>query len=129
MPNSYFFSADELVDQQHHQEAHMMDTCTIDYYTLGVPNAFGLSAEVYVPAAPIPCGWWELSSSELLDVSDVPQMNYKIRLPVMTIVTSHDRVTIQTRHGVAITPFQCEIVGPLHRGPSGLVAELRRVTE
>jgi hypothetical protein len=127
--SDYHFTPDELVALQAHQDFHMMDRCTIDRYTMGVANQYGLAHESYVSDLPIYCGWWEISPSEELSISEVNQIKCKVRLPVDTVISGHDRITVVERHGVMVVPVQYEIVGNVHRGSSGLVADLQRVTD
>lgn len=129
MSGELMFSSAELAAMRSVQDAHMMDTCTIDVYTEGAANDYGAEVVSWVSGAAIACGFHPVATDELLDSSDVPVLDAKLRLPIATVIASVDRVTITQRHGVAVPAVQYELMGEPLRGPSGLVCELKMVVD
>lgn len=127
---SWAFSTDELAGLQAAQEAHHMDTCTIDVYTDAGADAFGNPNPSWVAGSALACGFQPSVPDEELDASHVPVFDAKLRLPIGTTVNPQNRITITKRHGVTLSPSRTfEIVGEPKRGPSGLVVELKAVTD
>jgi hypothetical protein len=123
------FSAAELAGMRRTQDDHMMDTCTVDAYAAGATDAYGNPVAAWTAAAPIFCGYRPVKLADQMDLSKVPAFDATLRLPIGTAIDPRDRITITQRHGAAVTPFTLEIVGEPKRGPSGLVLELRKVTD
>lgn len=109
------------------QEAHMMDTCTIDRYAEGAVDGFNNPSKSYPSDTPISCGFMVTSAAEGLDHNEADLQDAQIRLPITTIIDLKDRITITHRHGVAISPpLQYEVFGQPKKGPSGLVVGLKK---
>jgi len=107
----------------------MMDACTIDAYTDGGADDYGNPNPTWVSGSEIACGLHMLDVAEVLDASNVPTVDAKLRLPIATSIDPRDRITITKRFGVAITAEKYIIVGQPKRGPSGLVLELKAVVD
>jgi len=129
MAGSLSFSTSELAGLQSAQDAHMMDTCVRLVYTLGATDSHGKQAESWVVGATIDCGFYPGRSTEVMHWTEVVLTEAQIRLPISTVLNNRDRLRITHKHGVAITAETYEIVGQPLRGPSGLLLNLRRVTE
>lgn len=110
------------------QQAHMMDTCTIDAYTEGGTNDLGMPSTSYVSGSAIACGFEPVTPDEGVGSADVPMLDARLRLSISTSITPHDRVTVTHRFGVAVTHVTFEVVGEIKRGPSGLWLDLKKVT-
>ena len=123
------FSTSDLAFMQATQEAHMMDECTIDVYTEGAANELGLPGVSYVSGVAVKCGFEPVKPEDGVGAADVPMLDAKLRLPVSTSITPHDRVTVTSRFGVAVTSVTFEVVGEVKRGPSGLWLDLVKVTD
>lgn len=129
MSGEQSFSTAELASLQTAQEGHMMDTCVRLVYTPGVADAYGKPAESWVDGATLSCGFYPGRSSEVMHWTEVVLSEAQIRLPITTSLNNRDRLRVTHRHGVAITAETYEIVGQPLRGPSGLLLNLRKVTE
>lgn len=126
---NYLFTDLELAEMQAHQEAHMMDMCTIDAWSAGA-NAYNLPSPTWTSGAEVACGYEVIQPDEQMrTMTDAPAFDARLRLAAFTVVDAKDRITITKRHGVAITPLVHEVVGDAERGPSGLVLRLRKVTD
>jgi hypothetical protein len=123
------FSTSELAGMQQTQEDHMMDRCTVDAYAAGATDDYGNPVPTWTPGAVTRCGYQPVKLADQMDLSKVPAFDATLRLPINTAIDPRDRITMTQRHGVAVTPFTLEIVGEPKRGPSGLVLELRKVTD
>lgn len=127
---SWAFSVAELAGLQAAQDAHMMDTCTIDVYTNAGADTYGNPNPSWVAGSPMACGFQPSAIDEELDTSHVPTIDAKLRLPIGTTIDPQNRITITKRHGVTLSPSRrFEIVGEAKRGPSGLVLDLKAVTD
>lgn len=127
------FSAGELSGMRATQEGAMMDSCLVLAYSPGAPDSFGgLSNPTYTPGDPIPCGYNPTVKSgnreSVLENKTVLGTNAELRLPVDTVIGPRDRVQITHRHGEALgSPITLEVAGPIKRGPSGLVVDVKKV--
>lgn len=122
-------SADELAAMQETQEAHMMDACYLLRYVAGALDDYG--KPTVVPGndlVEIPCGY-SSKSREVMDDAQVVLTDAVVRLPIDTVIDARDRIQVIRRHGEAIAPQTFEIIGEPQRGPSGLVLNLRLVTD
>ncbi len=127
---SWVFTTAELTGLQTAQDVHMMDTCTIDVYTDAGADAFGNPNPSWVAGVAMACGFRSDVIDEELDTSNVPIIDAKVRLPIGTTINPQNRITITKRHGVTLSPSRrFEIVGEPKRGPSGLVLDLKAVTD
>ncbi len=129
MSGELSFSAAELAGLQAAQQAHMMDTCTVDVYTDAGADAYNNPNPSWVSGSALACGFMATKDDEGNAAGDVPVRDARLRLPIATVITSKDRITITKRHGVSITPVTYGVVGTPQRGPSGLVVALELVTD
>ena len=122
-------SADDLVTMRATQEAHMMDACHLLGYAAGALDDYGKPVVTYGnDLAEIPCGY-SSKSREVMVNAQVVLTDAVVRLPIDTVIDARDRIQVIRRHGGAITPQTFEIIGEPQRGPSGLVLDLRLVTD
>lgn len=126
---SYSFSTLDLAGMQAAQDAHMMDTCTIDVYTIGSTDAYGAPVPTWPAGSPLSCGFHVFKVDEVLGQTMVPTADAQVRLPIGTALGAKDRITVTKRFGVAVTNVSYVIVGDAVRGPSGLVVNLKRVSD
>jgi hypothetical protein len=124
------FTAAELACMQAAAETVMMDTCDLlardetdrkDEY--GYPVAEWV--EEYSLLA---CGLDLRASRELLN-AETPLYDARLRVPIDTDVSQVDRVRITHRFGEMLSEaLLFELIGLPRRGPSGLLLELRYVS-
>jgi len=130
MANERAFTDDELTGLQAAQTAHMMDKGTLDPYTDAGADAFGNPNPSWPTGSVVWCGYREEKPDEVQDESNVPIFDATIRFDIDTVIDTRDRFTLTHRHGVALTTaITHEFVGQPQRGPSGLVARLKVVTD
>lgn len=124
------FSLNDLAAMRAAQTAHMMDTCTILVYSQDAQDDRGMPAETWTAGSATSCGLRLQTPRELLEGTDVPDVDAVLRLALTDTVNEHDRVRITHRYGEALAePLLFEVVGDAKPGPSGQVVALRRVTE
>jgi hypothetical protein len=124
------FSADELARMQAAQEAAMMDTCDILERERVGQYESGIARTGYVLAATTPCGFDPTASEEVMDGAQVAVTDARLRLPIGAEVGPLSRVRITHRFGVELDDRPTyEAIGRPERGPSGLVLNLRLVTD
>lgn len=128
------FSATELSRMRVTQETAMQDSCYILRY-LAVDDAWGNSTPTYTTSAEVACGFRHLSPREIQESGLVPDVTSEVRLAADTALDPRDRVRIIKRYdetwveGLALDTEDYEVVGPVKRGPSGLVVNLRTVQD
>lgn len=121
------FTTTELSRMQATQEAAMQDTCRLGAYR-STEDGYNNPAPEYVYGVLLDCGVEHVQPDEVQDTGLIPALDVRIRLPIDTAVDDRDRVMVTHRYGVEIAnPAVYEIVGPVKRGPSGLVLECREV--
>lgn len=125
----YTFATPDLAGMQTTQDEHMMDTCTIGTYTTSSTDDYGAPIPTWPAGSPISCGFRVFRVDEVLGQTMVPTADAQVRLPIGTSFGPKDRITITHRHGVNVTDQAYGIVGDAKRGPSGLVVDLRRVSD
>ena len=121
------FSKTELKRMQGTQAGAMQDVCRVYAYS-SAPDAYGNPSPTYTAGSPVVCGF-KPTSREVQGSGEVDMVDAKLRLPIATTLDSRDRIEVTHRYGVAITPEMYEVFGPPERGPSGLVVDLKLVTE
>lgn len=124
------FSPAELARMELAQTGAMQDKCIIMVYS-AEDGDYGPSMDypTYTAGDPVVCGY-KPTSKEVMDGSQVAMTDGKLRLPIGTDVSHLDRIRLTHRFGVALsTPETFEILGQPERGPSGLVLNLRMVTD
>lgn len=124
------FSTTELSRMQAHQTASMMDRGRVLVYAATDDDyGTGAGAATYTAQASTVCGW-KPTAKEVLHNGQVAITDGKLRLPFGTVVSNLDRFELTHRHGVALALAETyEILGQPERGPSGLVLNLRMVTD
>jgi len=126
-------TADELALMQSCQVAYMHDTCQILTYTVGSDD-YGLNNPTYIAGTAVECGLELISGRqrEQLGAAFVPVIDAHLRLSLTMVglIDPKDRIRVTHRYSVALTtPQTFEIVGQPKRGPSGLVLDLKIVTD
>lgn len=123
------FSTDELTRLQQAQENGMMDTCVISRYSAGQIDAYGMPHALWTDGAPTACGLNPSAHREVMDGTQVVLTDAVLRLPIATLISALDRITLTHRFGVALgTPLDFVVLGEPMRGPSGLRVNLRTLT-
>lgn len=126
------FDADDLTFMQATQEAAMQDTCVLLRYTELDPDVYGNVRHQYEEGDSSDCGFDPTASNEVMEGTQVAVTDAVVRLPIALHgqIDQFDRVKITHRFGVALdSPPTYELIGLPERGPSGLVVNLRLVTD
>lgn len=121
------FSTTELERLQATQDSAMQDECILLQYVAGSGD-YGYGQPTYTTGATVACGL-NHKAREVMEDTQVVLTDAVLRLPIGTAVDNLDRVKITKRYGVAITPETYEVIGQPDRGPSGIVLNLRRVSD
>lgn len=124
--------AEDLALMQETQQAAMMDTGDVLTYTPGDINSYGKQEPATYVSSGIPteCGIGYIASTSSREASgEVPTIRTVVRLPLDTTVTGKDRLQVQERFGVAITPITYGILGEIRRGPSCLSCDVFLITD
>ena len=120
----------ELARMRATQASSMMDTCVVLAYGEDGSDNYGLPEHCYTPQDPTPCGFDPGAGKEVMDGAQVVVTDARLRLSLGTAVDPRDRIRITHRFGEALaTPPTFEILGEPERGPSGMVLNLRLVTD
>jgi hypothetical protein len=107
----------------------MQDVCRVGAYQ-SVDDAYNNPTPTYVYGAEVVCGLDLLRADEQHASGEVPVITAILRLPLATVIDERDRIRIEQRYNEALTtPIVFEIEGPVDRGPSGLVLDLRLVDD
>jgi len=104
----------------------MQDICMVQRYS-AFEDAYGNPSPDYTDQPAISCGVDQSSPTELQGSGRVPEIDLSLRLPVGTVIDPRDRIKVTHRYGLALATAEVyAIVGPVERGPSGLVVRLKR---
>ena len=125
------FTTDELSRMQSTQESAMMDTCQVVRRMESGTDDYGYPIEAYEIVWTGECGFDASSNKEVMESGQVAVIDAQIRLPIsiQEDFDNLDRIKITYRHGVEDeSPQTFEMIGEPERGPSGLVVNLRLVT-
>lgn len=123
------FAATELARMRSAQQSSMQDVCQIGRYQ-STADAYNNPDVEYVYGGQQACGFEHLQPKEVQGTAQVPIIDARLRLPVGVDVDPRDRIRIEERYGeVLASPEVYEIEGPVRRGPSGLVLDLRLVDD
>ena len=123
------FTSTELIRMRGTQDGAMQDVCRIGAYT-AADDAYNLPDVTYVYGVEVICGLDLMSPTEQQASGEVPVINAKLRLPIGTEIDERDRIRIEQRYNEDLdTPQVFEIEGPVDRGPSGLVLDVRLVDD
>jgi hypothetical protein len=126
------FSAEELAGMQATQESAMQDECVHLQYTSGSTDDYGFPMPTYSEASTYDCGFDPSAREEGMEGTEVAMMDAAVRLPLVaeSAISATDRIKITKRFGMAlVNPLTYDIVSLPERGPSGLVMNLRLVTD
>jgi hypothetical protein len=121
---------DELKRMVDTQNAGMMDLCEILEYQEGLPSDLGKPVKSWIPRAdPVACGYNGQARREVMEGGQVTVTDAVMRLPMGTTLERRDRVRLTHRFGAKLdTTLEYEILGEARQGASGLVLNLRSVT-
>lgn len=102
----------------------MQDRCRIGAYRSTLDGYNNPVAE-YVYGELTACGLQLVRPDEVQGSGEVPEIGVELRLPLGTTLDTKDRIMVTHRYGEALETSQIyEVVGPVKRGPSGLVVRL-----
>lgn len=111
------------------QDRAMQDVCRVGTYQ-SVDDAYNLPDPTYVYGDEVTCGLELVQPTEEMASGEVPVINAHLRLPLATVIDERNRIRVEQRYNEALTtPQVFEIEGPVKRGPSGLMLELRLVDD
>ena len=116
------FSAEELQQFRATQQSAMQDRCIILRYRESGTDAYGSPLGDYEETPAIPCGVALLQPREVQGESEVPIISARIRLPLGTPIAPQDIIRIIRRYQEEVAPEEYEVIGPVSRGPSGIIA-------
>jgi head-tail adaptor len=121
-------SALQIAQMQHAGGELMTDTCVVQTRT-ATADTYGEMIGTYSDGDALACGFRYLSGGELAtEQMRMLRTEAELRLPIGTTVTALDRVKLTKRYGAALTTtLVFEVVGPIRRGPAGLLLMLRKV--
>ena len=123
------FSAGELERMRDTQEAAMQDTCRVLAYS-SIDDTYNYPVPSYAAGDAMDCGLEMVDPEEIQGEGQVPEIDARIRLPLGTTYGPKDRIEVTHRYGEALTKsLVFEIVGLARHGPTGLVLDLRLVTD
>ena len=123
------FTSAELTRMRSTQDGAMQDTCRVGSYQ-ATDDAYNLPSVTYVYGETVTCGLELVTPAEEHASGEVPVINARLRLPIGTSIDERDRIRIEQRYNESLTtPQVFEIQGPVKRGPSGLVLDLRLVDD
>jgi len=122
------FTETELERMQSTQESAMQDTCVVMAYEETRDTYNNPSPDYVDRAESTACGLEYRTPNEVQDSGRVPVIEPWLRLPIDTVLDPRDRIRVTDRYGVELADAPVfEVVGPVKRGPSGLVVRLRLV--
>lgn len=122
------FQTCELSGMQDAQEDAMQDLGYILRYTAGTEDDYNMPSPPTYPAesSKTACGFRPLRPEERF--AEEADVEAYLRLPIATSISNLDRFRLTDRYGSTLSSAQdYEFVGPVLRGPSGLVCRLKRV--
>jgi len=128
------FTSTELSRMRSTQDSAMQDVCRIGAYResmdgYGNPDTSS-PGTLWTYGGEQICGLQHVRPRETQASGDVPLIDARLRLPIGTAIDERDRIRIERRYGEALPAAQVfEIVGPVQRGPSGLVLGLRLIAD
>jgi hypothetical protein len=122
------FSTTELSQMRATQAGAMYDTCKVLAYS-AIQDALGNPDVTWTAGSALACGFEPVKPGEVHGSGDVPVIDGRVRLPIGTSVDEQDRIRMTHRYGEVLASSEdYEVVGPVMRGPSGLVVSVRLVT-
>ena len=126
------FSSGELARMQATQMAAMMHVCQLLRRMETGRDDYGYPLTNYQVVAVSACGFDAAANKEVMDGAQVAVTDARLRLPLSLAETldNLDRITVTHWFDVEVDePKTYEIIGEPERGPSGLVLNLRLVTD
>jgi len=127
------FDAAELSRMRAVQAGAMQDTCRVLAYSAG-EDEYGNPAVTYTAQDAVACGFRYLTPREIQASGEVPALEVELRLPLDTDISDTDRVRVVERYAEPASETDddvdfgdYEVVGPVKRGPTGLLVRLRSV--
>jgi len=122
-------AAGDLVMMVNGQTITHFDACQVLAYTTAQDD-HGNMAATYTAANSIACGYQQVRPRDEQEMTEVPVIDAILRLPLTTDLDERDHIRMVTRYGTALDDAMTyEIEGPVKRGPSGLVVDLRLVDD
>ena len=123
------FTPTELTRMRSTQDGAMQDVCRVGAYQ-SADDGYNLPGATYVYGVEVVCGLELVRPTEEMASGEVPVINAHLRLPLATAIDERDRIRVEQRYNEALaTPQVFEIEGPVERGPSGVVLQLRLVDD
>lgn len=120
----------ELTRLRSAQEAAMMDTAVRLVYRETGKDEYGMAIKGWAEDAELACGYDAKAIKEVMDGTQVVLTDARLRLPIGTVIDNRDRFKITKRFGeILADPPTYEILGEPRQGPSGLLLDLRLVTD
>ncbi|MEE8599236.1 MAG: hypothetical protein V3S69_06990 [Dehalococcoidales bacterium] len=124
------FSADDLAHMRDVQELFMQDVCSVMTYTSSAQDGIGDPIVTYpVSASGVLCGLEPKTPREVQGIGMVAVIVAKLRIPIGTDVSEHDRISITSRYDEVQDTYPVfEVVGQPMIGPTGMVLNLSSVS-
>ena len=108
----------------------MMDTAVRLVYRETGKDEYGMSIHEWAEDAELACGYDAKAIKEVMVGTQVVLTDARLRLPIGTVVDNRDRFRVTRRFGeILANPPTYEILGEPRQGPSGLLLDLRLVTD
>lgn len=108
----------------------MMDTAVRLVYRVTGANEYGMAIKAWAEDEELACGYNATAIKQVMDGTRVTLTDARLRLPIGTTLDSLDRFRITKRLGeILADPPTYEILGEPRQGPSGLLVDLRLVTD
>jgi hypothetical protein len=124
------FQTGELTRFRSAQEAAMMDTAVRLVYREIAANEYGMAIKVWSEDEELACGYDATAIKQVMDGAQVILTDARLRLPNGTTLDNRDRFKVTKRFGEILDdPPTYEILGEPRQGPSGLLIDLRLVTD
>ena len=124
------FQTGELTRLRSAQQAAMMDTTVRLVYRGNTLDAYGMPIKGWAEDEEIACGYDAKAIKEVMNGTEVTLTDARLRLPIGTTLDRRDRFKITKRFGeILASPPTYEILGEPRQGPSGLLLDLRLVTD
>lgn len=126
------FTTTELARMQTAQEGAMQDTVLHFKRQAATPNPYGMADEGFLAEQSYPAGFKPVAKDEGMTETEVPMVDAKLRmtLAVESVIGPYDRLQLTHRFNTELDSKPVfAIVGLPERGPSGLVFNLKLVTE
>jgi hypothetical protein len=124
------FTAAELERMQSTQSDAMQDICELLVYAPTPADDYGMPQRKYVVRQSLECGIEHTRQGDAMGQGQVAVGDAVLRLPIDTDLTNVDRITVYERFGTLQASAKTyEIMGDAKQGPSGLVLDLRQVTD